>query len=336
MSSPLKLSIIIPAYNAQDYIDRCIHSALKQDLNPSDYEIIVVDDGSSDQTGKFVTEIASQFTNVTLITQENKGEGGARNTGIKGAQGKYILFLDSDDYLFENTIHRLIQIADNEDLDILMYDFFYTKIQEQPYKNHLYFSNSTEVMSGAEFFKNNSISWYSWLYLIRKDYLVENGITFREKILFADTDFSLKIVLFSKRIKYIEMYVLYWYYNTGSITRSKWSIIKANDQLLTAKELSLIALNIKNMDKQSYLLMQHHIYAIYWTLLKNSRELSASYKLELCKEINAKSLGSEVPIKYNPYFNLINKLIRVSPRGAAYLIHFIGHCLILFMKFKNK
>ncbi|WDC84194.1 glycosyltransferase family A protein [Caloramator sp. mosi_1] len=102
----MKLSIVIPAYNAQHYIHTSLNSLLTQDL--SNVEIIVVDDGSSDETAKVANKILvnSQCVNYKVIIQENKGVSAARNTGLLEAKGDYVLFLDADDYVSENVCRR--------------------------------------------------------------------------------------------------------------------------------------------------------------------------------------------------------------------------------------
>jgi glycosyltransferase involved in cell wall biosynthesis len=323
----LILSIIIPAYNAQDYIDRCIHSALKQDLNPSDYEIIVVDDGSSDQTGKFVTEIASQFTNVKLITQENKGEGGARNTGIKGAQGKYILFLDQDDYLIENTIHQLIQIADKEDLDILMADHFHEKTGDTPFKNAIFNTNSTEIVSGKEFLKINAIAWPVWVYLFKRGFLSQNNLLFRDKGLFTDAEFSLRSIFHAEKMMYVDIFFYSWINNPRSVSHGRWSIQKVDEELASAKAISLFSQSTKKDNNDVYLLLQNHIHAIFWTTLKHSTAVGFVQTLKICNAIKEEQLGLVAPIKYNLLFKFLNNLIQVCPACAAVFIFGFAHSL---------
>ena len=93
------LSIIVPVYNVEAYLERCVGSLLDQDIDRSDYEIILVDDGSTDSSGTLCDRIASQEPGIRVIHKENGGLGSARNAGIRAAAAEYILFVDSDDYL---------------------------------------------------------------------------------------------------------------------------------------------------------------------------------------------------------------------------------------------
>ena len=94
-----KISVIIPAYNIEDLLGRCVESVVYQDYPKNLLEIIVVDDGSTDATGKVADELAARFENVTAIHKENGGSSSARNVGIRHASGEYIGFVDSDDYI---------------------------------------------------------------------------------------------------------------------------------------------------------------------------------------------------------------------------------------------
>ena len=98
----MKLSIIVPVYNVADYLPKCLDSLLVQDLSQNEYEIIVVNDGSTDNSGKIAEEYSKTYSNIILINQENQGLSGARNTGIQNAKGEYVQFVDSDDYLEPN------------------------------------------------------------------------------------------------------------------------------------------------------------------------------------------------------------------------------------------
>lgn len=117
----MKISVIIPAYNAEKYMNKCFDSLLNQ--TSKDFEVICINDGSTDDTLKKLNEYAKVMNNLKIISKENEGAGIARNEGMKYAQGKYTLFLDSDDYLESDAIEKLIQIAEKNNIDFLFYNF---------------------------------------------------------------------------------------------------------------------------------------------------------------------------------------------------------------------
>ena len=115
------LSIIIPLYNCREYINRCILSVYSQGLDEHDFEVIVINDGSTDGGERLVEELAKKHSNLVLFNQENQGLSAVRNRGIEESRGKYIEFLDADDYLTPGNMERLLKIATDNDLDILVF-----------------------------------------------------------------------------------------------------------------------------------------------------------------------------------------------------------------------
>ena len=119
----MKLSIIVPAYNVADYIEKCIRSLEDQDIPKEDYEIIVINDGSPDACKEIVENLQQEFPNLILIDQENQGVSMARNNAIAIAKGAYILPIDPDDYVLPNTFERILNLAEGKNLDVLHLGF---------------------------------------------------------------------------------------------------------------------------------------------------------------------------------------------------------------------
>ena len=126
------LSIIIPLYNCREYINRCILSVYCQELDEHDFEVIVINDGSTDGGEKLVEDLANKHSNLVLLNQQNQGLSAVRNRGVEVARGKYIEFLDADDYLTPGNMGRLLNTAVDNDLDILV---FKTKVVEDKLDN---------------------------------------------------------------------------------------------------------------------------------------------------------------------------------------------------------
>jgi glycosyltransferase involved in cell wall biosynthesis len=119
----MRLSIIIPAYKVEGYIEKCILSLEEQDIPKTDYEIIVTNDGSPDKGSEVVERLQLEFPNIVLINQENQGVSMARNNAIDIAKGTYILPIDPDDYVLPNTFSRILEIAESKQLDVLYLGF---------------------------------------------------------------------------------------------------------------------------------------------------------------------------------------------------------------------
>jgi glycosyltransferase involved in cell wall biosynthesis len=119
----MRLSVIIPVYNVEAYIEKCVQSLRQQDIDKSQYEIIIINDGSPDNSRDVVIRLMRQHDNIVFIDQENKGVSLARNAGIDKAKGKYLLFIDPDDYIEQNSIARVLAAADQQQAQIAFLGF---------------------------------------------------------------------------------------------------------------------------------------------------------------------------------------------------------------------
>lgn len=221
----MKLSIIVPVYNVADYLAKCLDSLLAQDLPQNEYEIIVVNDGSTDNSVDIAQQYADKYANVTLINQENQGLSGARNTGIKHAKGDYIQFVDSDDYLEENVLGRLIKQVENDDLDVLRFN--YENVNDNgdiinPNKDPKHFVDfSNEVVDGLTFLNQRlGPACYAVQFIIKKNLLIDNNIIFKSGIYFEDTEWTPRLLLKAKRVASTSIVVYYYLVREGSITKA--------------------------------------------------------------------------------------------------------------------
>lgn len=120
MLFPYDISVIVPIYNSEPFVEPCMECLLRQTADFSRMEVLLVNDGSTDGSEEICRRFAQQYENVHLISQENQGVSAARNAGIRAAQGKYILFLDSDDTISENAAQEIITFFDAhyEEIDL--------------------------------------------------------------------------------------------------------------------------------------------------------------------------------------------------------------------------
>ena len=194
MTEP-KISVIIPVYNAQDYLMECIESVLKQSYQ--DFEVICIDDGSSDRSGEILKKFAEKDKRVIIITQNNKGVSIARNKGIQQAKGKYIYFLDSDDYIEEDALEICSQALEKKALDAVYFDtiafgeedFSIEFIEE---KNRYYARNHDypAIYTGEELLckliENHEYTCNVGKQIIRRELLTDNNIIFYDGITHED------------------------------------------------------------------------------------------------------------------------------------------------------
>ena len=183
----LLLTYIIPLYNTEHYVLRCLHSIVNQQLWPDDYEVLVVDDGSTDGSRAVVEAFIQDYPQVKLITQENSGVSAARNFALNRARGRYIMFVDSDDRLEDDVVHRLVQHAVDDDLDVLSFNYCCEDSQGNVL-SHTRDDNygSTPVMTGCDFLDGHSMTPYVWRFLIKRDYLERGGWHFDTSLIVCE------------------------------------------------------------------------------------------------------------------------------------------------------
>lgn len=225
----MKLSIIVPVYNVADYLPKCLDSLLAQDLPQNEYEIIVVNDGSTDDSGEIAKQYAEKYVNIILINQENQGLSGARNTGIQYAKGDYIQFVDSDDYLEENVLGGLMKQAQEEKLDVLRFKYQNVRINNEskeyeifkPYKSDsfLFDDYSPKVTDGVTFLNERfGTACYAVMFIIRKTIL--DNCVFKQGIYFEDTEWTPRMILKSQRIASTDTIEYNYLMREGSITKA--------------------------------------------------------------------------------------------------------------------
>lgn len=216
----LELSIIIPVYNVEQYIEECIESVLQQNLN--NYEIIIVNDGSTDKTNE-ILEKYKVVNNVKIINQKNKGLSAARNIGLKNCSGKYLLFLDSDDFLEKNSVKKILYEIQYNNLEILAFNFW-TYYDKEKYFLEKRALITKRIFSGEEYLKLNlKTKSYpmSWLNIYNRDFILKNNLFFKENILHEDVEFNIKLLLQVKKMSYFDIPIVYYRQREGSITKKK-------------------------------------------------------------------------------------------------------------------
>lgn len=219
------LSFVVPVYNVESYLSKCLESILDQDIAEDDYEIVVVNDGSSDKSGEIAREYAEKYSNIILINQQNQGLSGARNSGIKVAKGKYIQFVDSDDYLEPNVEKALVDKMEKENLDVLRFN--YQNVNEKgeafdPNKaSKLYVDYTDSVCDGLAFLNERlGYACYAVQFVIRTD-LVRSIPLFKENIYFEDTEWTPRVLAAANRVTSVDIIVYNYLVRQGSITKAK-------------------------------------------------------------------------------------------------------------------
>ncbi|EKQ51163.1 MULTISPECIES: glycosyltransferase [unclassified Clostridium] len=212
----IKVSIIVPVYNSEKYLKRCLDSLVNQSLN--DIEIILINDFSTDNSLNILNSYKQAYPNKIILESltENKGPGGARNLGIKKAKGQYIGFVDSDDDVSFDMFEKLYKIAVRADYDLVDCNFY----EESLNKNCK--TTPKEALGDLNAEKRKLMiinSGYIWSKIVKRDIIINHNIRFRENVAFEDLEFTSLIILYCKKICATNMVLYNYRCNDISITR---------------------------------------------------------------------------------------------------------------------
>lgn len=221
----IKLSIIIPFYNVEQYIAQCLDSVYRQDIPEEEYEVICVNDASPDHSRDIVVDYQKRHKNLILIEHEqNKKLGAARNTGRSVARGKYIWNVDSDDYIEKNCLGAILGKCEKENLDILMFNLASNTedtIQEADFP---FVTNGT-YQDGLTTLNQNTaeIGRFCpvWRYVYSKDFLDKHGIYSPEINMGEDVPYAFKALILAKRVLMVNELYYYYRINPASLTGVK-------------------------------------------------------------------------------------------------------------------
>lgn len=219
------ITVIIPVYNVEQYLAQCLESVLQQDFKK--YEILCVNDASTDSSAEILNTYAAKYENIRIITHaHNRGLSGARNTGLVHAQGKYILFVDSDDMIVQGTLQELYEAAEKKQLDIVYFNL--SKIFEDDVfqrnaikKNYEYNGLYTGRELFCQYSNNNDYKVEAWRQFFNRDFLLKNDLRFMDGILHEDTLFSFLCAMKAERVMDINKTYYIYRQRKGSIMYTK-------------------------------------------------------------------------------------------------------------------
>lgn len=210
------LSIIIPVYNVEAYVEKCIRSCEAQDVLKEDYEIIVINDGSKDNSLDVVNHVAKEFTNIRVFSQSNAGLSAARNTGMREAKGDYYMFVDSDDWIAENCLGMLVEKLRNERPNALAICAANVvngeNCRRQSYPDETQIPGRDLLVRGVSPCAPFSI-WSA-------DFFKKYNLTFFEGIFHEDSELTPRAYYYAEKVSFTNEIIYYVRQNPNSITRS--------------------------------------------------------------------------------------------------------------------
>ena len=189
----IKLSIIIPVYQVEQYVHACLESVFSQGLDDEDFEVIIINDGTKDRSMEVIQDIIDQHNNITVINQENLELSMARNNGMAIARGEYIMFVDSDDLLVDDSLKALLEKSIRSKADLVVADFVRMSDeeielhQEVPKKGNSFQAKTGKKLYLEDFNPNECFVWHT---LYRNAFLSSNHLAFFPGIYFEDIPFT--------------------------------------------------------------------------------------------------------------------------------------------------
>ncbi|SOD81222.1 glycosyltransferase [Spirosoma fluviale] len=253
MHQQFHLSIIIPVYNVENYILKCLESVLNQ--ADETIEVICINDGSPDSSRQIISEYIIKYKNVKCIDRINGGLSAARNTGIFAAQGEYIVFLDSDDWLEGNVLSELYRQAKCNDLDVLIGNTQWIYLDFIKKSKKLSAEIVPETINGEDaltkLMDSGVYEPMAYNYIVRRSFLLKNSLLFKEGLLFEDELWAPQLLLQAKHVKGSHLIHYNYYQRQNTIMNSLASVKKIDSFAYVAAELIKISEDKHELLKQN-------------------------------------------------------------------------------------
>lgn len=279
----MKLSIIIPVYNVEKYVEKCIRSCENQDIPKEDYEVIVVNDGSPDGSLAIVERVAKEYPNIKVISQENQGLSGARNTGLAAAQGEYVWFVDSDDWIEEDCLKGLTEkLVDDIDILQIQYKNAYedgtTKIPAQKFLDGIY--------SGKEITEQGGLADPAQFSVLRSKFLKDNNFKFFPGIYHEDSELRHRMVYTAKKIAFNNTPIYYYLQRTTGSIMAVPKPKRSYDEIIVCRHIHDFQNDnvegVKANEHFNYMISMYLNNALY-NICRTTKEDKAKFNIEMWK-----------------------------------------------------
>lgn len=325
-----QISVIVPVYNVEKYVGNCIRSILAQTFR--DFELIVVNDGTKDGSMQVVDDLAKEYPNtIKIIHQENAGLSAARNTGLKYASGKYIIFVDSDDTIAPEMFQMLYERAETYHSDLVMCAF--ESVNEKGERLSAIYETMLEADSAFTVKENRAVLLCqnaAWNKLYRRDLIEKYHLLFTPGVWYEDFRFTKKYLLYAQNIVYCDQLLYRYLIREGSIMTSMAS--KRNMEIVEAFEDVISYYSERNIyeeykDEITFLAIQH-IYIASLTRLVRAKQV------KMAQAIEQKFLKLFPDYQKNPYIKHMDR----NKKLVLFLLkhHWYAAIRILFdLKEKN-
>lgn len=331
----MKVSIIIVVYNAELWLDECIKSAINQTMNKQEYEILIIDNGSTDGSKQIINSYACQYDNIKVFFEkENKRVTIMYNKYLKVANGEYIYFIHSDDIMSKDLITVCYDEMNKKGLDLVFfgwksfykdgYDIEKNKFIVKDKEKITSIIPANEILSGKEVFKQEQWLGSEFAFLFNRKFLINNNLTFCEKMLFWDLEFPPRVLMKAERVMRIDKILYYYRLRKDYVDTTKDDLINIHIKN-TLSELSNL---VGKQDKSDKKLMDS--FKKYFHNLFNTLEIN------LLKKIDSKEIQMKLIKEYEDYLKMLMVIFGEEFSLDRILIIFEGINKIFKSNFADK
>ena len=312
-----KVSVIIPVYNSERYIERCIKSVLNQTFQ--EFELILINDGSKDNSQKILELYKEKYAEkIILVSQENMGVAKTRNKAIKRANGQYIMFIDNDDYIDNDYIETHIKKIEETDADIVMSGYRRVNIDKKVlFKQRLLNTNWSKYIILAP-----------WAKIYKREFLIKHNVEFLDYAIGEDVYFNLVAFAKSPKIEIIDYIGYNWFFNTKSVSNTSQRGLSKKIDIRVLLDKILVEYNEKD-ELIEYYFVRYFIWYMLFSGRKSSSKKFIDYYGECKKWFKENKINNKIsPFSYKLKGESIKNRIIV---GTFLLIDKL-HCIKLFSK----
>jgi len=316
----IKLSILVPIYNVEQYLPDCLDSLCAQTLK--NIEIICINDGSTDASSAILDEYAKNNSNIVVINKKNSGYGDSMNRGLEAATGEYIGIVESDDYIDANGFEKLYELAKKTDADIVKANYYY------------HFDDKDEIHEVVKNQKLNKAITISddysilieepgiWSAIYRRDFLNDNKIRFRTTpgASYQDTGFFFKTACAAKKIVYTKN--AYLHYRTDNANSSVKSLEKVNYVVEEYADIEKYLEKCDISDEVKYTIQAAKFGAFHWNLQRLPKDLAQEFIVTIKNDFTKADKAGLLQKKYFPtkYWLALQLILKSSTKTSANIL----------------
>lgn len=273
-------SAVVPVYNVEAYLEKCVDSLLKQKDMEGKMEILLIDDGSQDRSGRICDRLSAEYAKVKTYHKKNRGLSSARNAGIEQATGKYVFFVDSDDYVETDLCKRLYDALEKYgDVDAVCYDGVEEKYGQKTGIRRIPLETERSTENGRDYllehYRTRNMNVEAWLCAWRREFLQEHRLRFREGRLHEDVEFTPRAILACEKILELPDRLYHYVIREDSISTQKNREKNIKDLTLTLQEQCLSA---ERQDPELKKWMKNAVLCSYLNLVQDVRMYQPQYR----------------------------------------------------------